>query len=272
MQMVRSPVLRVALVWVALLAVFQGKSQLAILLFGPDYTIPRHVVMALLSSALVVPLIVLVRRYIDREPFVDLGLALDLSALRPLLVGLLSWLVPFALCLAALLGFGLVDITALAPWYEILAFLPLLIVLVFLLEALPEELAFRGYIQTNLGRVLEPWLAVTIQAALFGSWGVAMWLITSGGLDPLHASLFYVMGAVLGMLRIITGSVWTGIGFHVAFQTAAQLLLNTKRGHFDIEGAFWLQVLALGAIPFSLAIPIVERFYRDAINWTAKPA
>jgi membrane protease YdiL (CAAX protease family) len=272
MPMVRSPVLRVALVWVALLAVFQGKSQLAILLFGPDYAVDRHIVMALLSTALVVPLIVLARRYIDSEPFAELGLELDQSAIRPLLVGILSWLGPFALCLAALLGLGLVEIVALTPWTEILAFLPLLVLLVFLLEALPEELAFRGYIQTNLGKILEPWLAVTVQAALFGSWGVAMWLITSGGLDPLHASLFYVMGAVLGALRIITGSVWTGIGFHLAFQTAAQLLMNAERGHFQIEGVFWLQVLALGAIPFSLAIPIVERFYRDRVNWTARPA
>ncbi|ODT73773.1 MAG: hypothetical protein ABS76_38475 [Pelagibacterium sp. SCN 64-44] len=264
--------MRIGIVWMALLAIFAGKSQLATLLFGPEYDVDRHVFMAVLTSALVVPMIVMARRYLDREKFVGLGLAVDASALKPLLVGALAWFGPFLLGLAVCLGFGLVDIRATASWGEIFAFVPLLIVLVFLLEALPEELAFRGYLQTNLGKLLEPWLAVTVQAALFGSWGVALWLITSGGIDPLHASLFYVMGAVLGMFRIITGSVWTGIGFHLAFQTVAQLLMNAERGHFAIDGVFWLQVLALGAVPFSLAIPIVERFYRDKVAWTAKPA
>jgi membrane protease YdiL (CAAX protease family) len=267
-----NPVLRVAIIWTAVLAVFLGKTQFAVLLFGPDYTVSRHIVMALTSTALTVPLIVLARRYLDREPFAGLGLAIDLSALRPLFVGALAWLAPFALALATCLALGLVEIRAVAPWSEILAFVPLLLVLVFLLEALPEELAFRGYLQTNLGRLLAPWLAVAAQAALFGSWGVALWLVTSGGLDPLHASLFYVMGALLGALRIITGSVWTGIGFHLAFQTMAQLLLNAERGHFAIDGAFWLQVIALGAVPFSLAVPIVERFYRDTTDWTVRPA
>ena len=150
--------------------------------------------------------------------------------------------------------------------------MPLLIVLVFLLEALPEELAFRGYLQTNLGKLLAPWLAVAVQAVLFGSWGVALWLITGGGIDVAHASMLYVMGAILGAVRIMSGSVWIGIGVHVAFQTTAQLLLNAERGHFAIEGAMWLQFIALGALPFSLIIPIVERFYPGKILWAARPA
>jgi membrane protease YdiL (CAAX protease family) len=271
-SMMQNTLARICLVWVALLAVFLGKTQLATLLFGPDYALDRHVFMAVLTTALVVPLVVLARHHLDRQPFADLGLALDLSRLKPLLVGALAWFGPFLVGLGICLGFGLVRIEATVSWSEILAFVPLLIVLVFLLEALPEELAFRGYLQTNLGKLLQPWLAVIVQALLFGSWGVALWLITSGGLDPLHASLFYVMGAVLGMVRLISGSVWTGIGFHLAFQTAAQLLMNAERGHFQIEGMFWLQVLALGAIPFSLAIPIVERFYRDRVAWGARPA
>jgi membrane protease YdiL (CAAX protease family) len=270
--MIRSPTLRIAMVWMLLQAIFMGKTQLGIALFGPDYAIDRHIFMALVTTALVVPGIWLARHHLDNEPFAGLGLALDYSAVRPLLVGMLSWLAPFALGLATCLGLGLVYIEGVADWQDILLFVPLLVMLVFLLEALPEELAFRGYIQTNLGRLLEPWLAVTIQAGLFGSWGVALWLISSGGIDPLHASLFYVMGAILGMVRLITGSVWTGIGFHLAFQTVAQLLLSSERGHFAIDGVLWLQVIALGAVPFSLAIPIVERFYRNKVEWRARPA
>ncbi len=263
-------IIRISLVWVALLAIFLGKTQLATLIFGAEYRLDRHIAMAVLTTALVIPLVVVARRLLDREPFAGLGLSLDSSALKPFLVGALSWFAPFLLGLGLCLAFGLVQIHAIAAWTEILAFVPLLILLVFLLEALPEELAFRGYMQTNLGKILQAWLAVTIQAALFGSWGVALWLITAGGIDVAHASLFYVMGAVLGMLRIITGSLWTAIGFHLTFQTVAQLLLNTERAHFAIEGTFWLQIIALGAVPFSLAIPIVERIYRDKVDRSAR--
>ena len=267
----QSIIIRISLVWMALQAIFLGKTQLGALIFGPDYDLGRHIFMALLTSALVVPLIVLTQRHFDRQPFAALGLAVDISAAKPFLVGVLAWFAPFLIGLALVSALGPVEIRPIASWGEILAFVPLLILLVFLLEALPEELAFRGYLQNNLGKILEPWLAVIIQAALFGSWGVSLWLITTGGIDLAHASLFYVMGAILGVLRIITGSVWTGIGVHVAFQVTAQLLLNTERGHFAVDGVFWLQIIALGMVPFSMMIPIVERFYRDRVNWNAQP-
>lgn len=265
----QSIVIRICIVWTALLAVFATTAQIATLLFGPDYDLTRHIIMAITTSALVVPLIAVARLVLDREPFAGLGLALDASALKPLLIGAVCWLAPSATGLVLCLAFGLVNIRAAAEWGEILAFVPLLVVLVFLLEALPEELAFRGYLQTNLERLLQPWLAVTVQAVLFGSWGVALWLITSGGIDPLHASMFYVMGVVTGMLRKITGSVWACIGMHIAFQATAQLLLNAERAHFAVDGVFWLQVLVLGALPFGLAPTLAQSFYRQKIDWRA---
>lgn len=267
-----SPAIRVAILWLSILALFYATSAIALFLFGPEYSVIRHITMALLTTTLTVSLVMLARRHLDRRPFAGLGLACDMSALRPLAVGAVAWFLPFVIGTLACLAFGLVTITPSAPWSEILAFVPLLIALVFLLEALPEELVFRGYIQATLTSVLPPWAAVAVQAVLFGSWGVALWLITSGGIDPLHASLFYVMGAILGMLRIITGSVWTGIGFHLAFQTMAQLLLNTERGLFIVENAALLQVVALGVLPFSAAVPLVEMVYRHKVEWRQRPA
>lgn len=270
--MIQSPTVRTGLMWLALVVMFYVQSHLANALFGPDYAVGRHFAMAVLATAVTVPLVVLARHYLDREPFAALGLARDPSALRPLMLGALAWLLPFAVGLAICLASGLVAITPLVPLHDIIAFVPLLIVLVFLLEALPEELAFRGYIQANLGKVLPLWAAIAVQAILFGSWGVILWFLLSGGIDPLQGSLFYVMGAILGMLRAITGSVWAAIGFHLAFQTVAQLLMQGERGHFAIEGIFWLQFLALGALPFSLAVPIIERFYREPVAWRQSTA
>ncbi len=98
--------------------------------------------MAITTSALIMLLIAMARHVLDREPFVGLGLALDASAIKSLLIGAASWLVPSAVGLVLCLGFSLVDIQVLAEWSEIITFLPLLLLLVFLLEALPEELAF----------------------------------------------------------------------------------------------------------------------------------
>ncbi len=46
----------------------------------------------------------------------------------------------------------------------------MLIVLVFLFEALPEELVFRGYMQGNLEQAIGHWGAVLAQAVLFSVW------------------------------------------------------------------------------------------------------
>ncbi len=70
--------------------------------------------------------------------------------------------------------------------------------------------------------------------------------------------MFLFVGLVLGLVRGATGSVWTSIGLHVAFRTVAQLILSTERRHFRIEETDTLQLIALGIVPFSLAVLIVE--------------
>lgn len=42
--------------------------------------------------------------------------------------------------------------------------------------------------------------------------------------------IFISVGFVLGLVRVVTGSVWAAIGLHTAFQTVAQLLLNQDAG------------------------------------------
>ncbi len=97
---------RICIVWTALLAIFADEAHIAILVFGPDYGLTRHAVMATTTTALIVPLIVMARRVLDREPFGRLGLALDASAIKSLLIGAASWLVPSAIGLVLCLGFS----------------------------------------------------------------------------------------------------------------------------------------------------------------------
>jgi membrane protease YdiL (CAAX protease family) len=260
---------RIGIVWAALVALFIGKAWLTTALFGPDYALPRHAFMAILATLAVVPFILLARRYLDRQPIASLGLE-DAHAARSLAIGAVSWLAPFAVALAVCLLTGIVAVEPMAPWGEILLFVPALAVLVLLLEALPEELAFRGYLYRNLVAVMPVWAGVVVQAALFALWGTILWTFTSGYVPLERLVMFFFVGLVLGMIRAQAGSIWAAVGLHVAFQTVAQLMLSVERGHFAIANPELFQLVVLGIVPFALAATIVDRLHGGRTDWTRR--
>lgn len=272
MPKIMSPYTRVFILWLALVAIWLLIGGIGEFVWGTadgGYILAGHVVSAILTTIAVVPLIVLVRRAIDKQTTASLGLPLELSAFKPFLIGALAFLVPSALGFALVLGAGWVEIMPTAPIVEIVAFIPPLIVLVFLLEALPEELAFRGYIQSALGERHSPLIAAVMQALLFGVWGAALWTISTGAIVFDRLVMFFAIALVLGLVRVMTGSVWAAIGLHVGFQTVAQLLLNSERAFFAVTGGQAVQLIALGIVPFAMATTIVGLFYRDNDVWKA---
>lgn len=76
-----------------------------------------------------------------------------------------------------------------------------------------EELAFRGYAQTRLSRVLSPREAVAVQAALFSVLHLFPWMYVS----------HFVIGFVLGEARRVTRSLWPGIVLHAMWNVGALL-------------------------------------------------
>lgn len=238
--------------------------------FGPEYSFFGHVLRAVLASVLTVPLIIALRRGLDGGTLAGLGLPLAFEAIKPFVVGALAFLVPSALGFALVLGFGWASISPLAPVGDILAFVPVLIVLVVLYEALPEELAFRGYIYKALAERHARIVAVFVQAGLFALWGALVWMVSSGTMPFDRLAMFGAVALVLGLVRVTTGSVWACIGLHTGFQTVAQLFLSEGRDHFAIEGSGTLQLVALGVVPFSLAMVLVGSVYRDPVAWREK--
>ena len=264
----KSPYIRVTIVWGAMLLIWAGLLSLSYWMYGDRYTLEGHIWLALLASILAVPMLLIARRKLDGGTLAGLGLPFVLkAAVKPFVIGAISFLVPFTLGLAIVLGFGWTTITAVAGMAEILAFLPLLVVLVFLYEALPEELAFRGYIYQALAERHSRILSVIAQALLFGVWGTILWAIRLEAVPLDRFMLFISIGFVLGLVRVITGSVWASIGLHTAFQTIAQLLLNEERGHFAVTGTDTLQLIALGIVPFALAAMIAERASVREVAW-----
>lgn len=230
--------------------------------FGADYDRTAHVMRAVLASLLAIPLVVGARRWLDRRPWEGLGLTGLRAGLRPLLVGMLCWVIPAAVGIVACLALGWTTITPLASAGEILALTAGLFVLVFIYEALPEELIFRGYFYRNLADVMPLWMAIVAQAAMFTLWG-----LLNGGENSLERSvLFFSFAVVVGIFRAVTGSVWAAIGFHLAFQTVAQLL-GTVGGQFSVSNPQTLMIVAFGILPFALSPTLLRYFYKNRPDW-----
>lgn len=126
---------------------------------------------------------------------------------------------------------------------ELVGTVLLLFIAVLVSEAIPEEVAFRGYITTVQSR----WWVIITQVILFTLFAGVLrqeW-------NPVDLSPFLTMGIGFGYLRMITGSLWMSLGFHVAFQTGAQLVLTHEAVAF--AGGAGVAMLVLGVIPFTVA-------------------
>lgn len=127
-----------------------------------------------------------------------------------------------------------------------------LLVLVLLSEALPEELLFRGWLSECLRRIGGAWFAIVVQAALFTLFAAAVGAIASAN----DAGFIAALGIVLGMLRIVSGTVWVPVGFHLAFMTAQQ----SSASSWNLivwDEPLLARVVLLTMIPFTLVVAVL---------------
>ncbi|CKI65445.1 caax amino protease [Mycolicibacterium smegmatis] len=211
---------RIAAVFVGVTAIWMllGAGVGAIL--GEEYSRPAHIVRAVGATVLTVPAIFAARRLLDRAPFSGLQLTSVRAGWRPFALGVLCWAVPAAVAGSVVVALGWADLTVAASPGRLVAGVAVLTVLVFLYEALPEELIFRGYFFANVAERWSSTVAVPAQATLFTLWGLAIGAAES--VD--RVVLFFTFACALGVLRAVTGNLWSNIGFHWAFQITAQFL------------------------------------------------
>lgn len=167
-------------------------------------------------------------------------------------VGAVAYLLPTLPALVAVLASGVAEVRPTLPLPQLLGQGTLLLALVLAFEAIPEELIFRDLVQTSLARMLRPWLAVVLQAALFTAFGAAI----GAGLTADRLAVFVVFALVQGTIRQVVGSVGAPMGFHAAFQLTAQWLLG---GSWDAWAVRDPQLWLAGAIfvPAALLGPLV---------------
>lgn len=220
---------------------------------------------AVIACGGAVLLIVWARRRLDRRPWEGVAFPVRPPSGRALVAGLVAFVAPAAVGCSVGLATGAVSLTIEAATGEVLAVLATVIVSVLVYEAVPEELIFRGYIFRNLTTAMAPVAAVAVQAALFTVCGTALWVAGEGWqVFGERVGLFFGMGVVLGMIRIVSRDVWSCIGFHWAFQVIAQL---PATGAVTIDGA-WVAFVMVP--PFVAGTAIVSLAVRARPNWTAR--
>ena len=176
------------------------------------------------------------RRSLDRGRSVHLRLQVDCRAMR-WMAGMILIAVAVELTVAALIhALGLASKGGAAPdlpwWAMVVATLSQ----AFLLQAVPEETVWRGWLFSSLGE--------TRCAAVSSVLGfTAVHLFSQGGQHNLLEHLTYLAGpcgfAVMALIvRMISGSTWAAIGVHGGFLVANDAL--TDRLHLPIGSITWI--------------------------------
>lgn len=208
-----------------------------------------HFLSGLTITALTLLTILLVGQKFQRRSWQQLLYVEDGRGGRHFLLGVFCWLLPAAVGIWLCIALGWVTITPQnlllqSSIVEIARKVLLLAITIFLIEAFPEEMLFRGYLYDNLNRIFPQWASFLLQALLFTLFA---WCI--GALNSFDQWLFIPsFGLLLGYFRLLTGSVWFSIGYHMAQMTVTQLLGPTHE-YFLVSGLPELRMIAFVLLP-----------------------
>lgn len=229
---------------------------------------------------LVVPAVYALLRFGDGRSWRWVGLTSPASGLPYFLLGagLVAATAGLAFGLGVALGWLRVaswDVSA-ATVLALAANVPI----AFCYEALPEELTFRGYLYRNLNTRLARWLAALAGVALFvlapvtvSFLQVVVGMGAGNSVTVDYVILLAGFGFVLQLCRIVTGSLWTGIGFHLAWLELSRYVVAPRaeplvRIEDVAPGTSEFLVLFLGAIIGSSLLLIAwPRLRKRRIGW-----
>jgi membrane protease YdiL (CAAX protease family) len=250
---------RLSVMFVAACAIWILVNVLATSVFGPDYSFGSHTFRAVTTFASVITAVALLLRW-ERTRASDYGSAFGRGMWRGLALGALSYSVPFLMAGSVVLMLNLAQVAVSTNALAVAGQGLVLLLLVLLYEAVPEELIFRGYLFRVLSERLPVWATILGQALLFTAFGA----IVGAALTLDRAVTFFLLSVSLGYLRQVTGTVYATIGFHAVFQLMAQWLLGERWGALSVtDTEQWFSLLALGLAPFALAPAVAAIIVRS---------
>lgn len=128
------------------------------------------------------------------------------------------------------------------------------VLLIGMLPAVCEELAFRGFILGGLRRIGHKWIAIALAAALFG---------VAHGLLQQSLSAFLV-GLVIGYIAVKTNSIWPAMVFHLVHNSLMVIVSRVSLGEASSH-PFFSRLL----VPADQAIPAggwLSRLMGEAVH------
>lgn len=172
----------------------------------------------------------IVVRFFDRHTAVWIGLALHRRTARELSVGvalgagaaLIAW-TPSALT-------GTVEIN---PTLSLSGLATSLMITTLL--ATGEEILFRGYLYQRIVEMIGPTLGTIIVAAAF-----AAAHLLNPGMTPLAGINLFLAGLLFSAAWIVTGSLWTSIGIHVAWNVVLADILGAATSGLTHAGSMFI--------------------------------
>jgi membrane protease YdiL (CAAX protease family) len=234
----------------------------------------RQAVSALIVGLAVTAFIMWLNGRIDRRPLAALGLGPAGDAARGFTMGVLITGGAAALVITPAAFAGWIDFVGPVDWGALGTFLILNALIAFGLEALPEELVFRGYVFTTLKRrgrtraaflgttalfclIMVPTsLAASATAMLLGQEPDGL-LLAPEGTDPVtYIVLLACFGTALLAARIATGSLWTSMALHLTFLTVNRLVFADadRDTGWQVEAAPDAAVLVLAYLLVTAAV------------------
>ena len=259
----RDILIRLVVVSVLGIVIWNFMNYIRDFITGEEYSRIDHLIIAIMATILTVALLDVARR-IDDISWKALGQTSKQTRTFSFFLGFFLWMIPASIGLIICLMFGWIEITLNTNVSILLLSLLILFITVFLMEAFPEELIFRGYIYRYLNVLFPHWLTVILQTFLFSLFAYfvgAMYSVEQVQFLPGFAF-------ILGYFRAVSGNVWTSIGFHVAIMTAFQILSPTHN-HFDVSGLMTLKFFAFILFP-SMFGAIVLGFLYPNHKWRNK--
>ncbi|SER55661.1 hypothetical protein SAMN04487944_10637 [Gracilibacillus ureilyticus] len=250
----RSKILtRIAIVFVVTNIIWLVTSMSSNLYSNENYARTTHFLMGLFISFLIILLLLFVCKK-GNTSWSNIGFAKSLKVnFIAVTLGIAIWLIPALIGTLLLQTIGLVDIGLQSGWGEIIGNLLFLFLAVFLIEALPEELIFRGYIFSQLQKLFPDNVVILLQVMLF-----TLFAYLIGSIYSLEQLMFIPGFAfILGYFRAISKNIWVPIGFHLAIMTGTQLL-GPLHNHFVISNFFTLQFAAFILFPSAIGAIVLN--------------
>jgi membrane protease YdiL (CAAX protease family) len=209
-----------------------------------------------------------VQRVVESRSWTELGLAVSHRAIARALLGAAAGAAAVCAANAACVALGAADWDPDAALASVPAWLTVIVPAALLVQAVPEELWFRGYLFRHLSESLPLWVTVAVTSALFG----ALHIISQSGAASVPEKLLYVVqatafGFMLVACRIATGELWLAVGFHAGYDMLNERLITPGEGLYSVNLICLVAVLTAAAV-----LTLRRRHRRTPLAWRARPA